>query len=147
MKICFLIEQFCLLFRKPNARRYSPSMLAMAVLIEQISPACYKQLHSDGFLTLPSLGHLRRLCSAIDADSMTINESSIAYLTARFKKLPLKDRLVSVLIDEVHSHQSVQYQSGKFFGAEGGRITKTLLSVMLKGKLRSLFISRYFESA
>ena len=142
-KVGFLIEQLILLLKKPNARRYSLSMLAMTVLIQRISPACYKQLYNDGFLTRPSPGHLRRLCSSIDVDSMTLNESAIAYITARFKRLPEKDRLVSVLLDEVYSHQAVQYDNGKFFGAEGGQMTKTMLCVMLKsiaGKYRDIVV-------
>ena len=35
---------------------------------------------------LASPGHLRRISSAIDVDSMTLNQSTVAYLTARFKK-------------------------------------------------------------
>ena len=116
-------------------------MLAMTVLVQRISPACYKQLYNDGFLTLPAPGHLRRLCTAIDVDSMTLNDSATAYITARVKKIPEKDRLVSVFMDEVYSHQAVQYNNGKFFGAEGGQITKTMLCVMLKsiaGKYRDI---------
>ena len=109
-KISFLVEQLSLVFKKPNARRYSPSMLAMTTLIERISPACYKQLYIDGILTLPFPGHLRRLCLAIDVDAMTLTES------ARYKKIPEKDRVVSVLMDEVYSHQAVQYVNGKFWG-------------------------------
>ena len=86
-KISFLVEQLHLLFKKPNARRHSPSMLAMTVLVQRISPACYKQLYNGGFLTLPAPGHLRRLCTAIDVDSMTLNDSATAYITARFKKI------------------------------------------------------------
>ena len=113
----------------------------MTALIERISPACYKQLYSDGFLTLPSPGHLRRLCSAIDVDAMTLNESAVAYITAWYKKIPEKDCIVLVLMDEVYSHQAVQYVNGKFFGAEGGEITKTMLCVMIKsiaGKYRDI---------
>ena len=116
-------------------------MLAMTVLVRRISPACYKQLYNDGFLTLLAPGHSRRLCTAIDVDSMTLNDSATAYITARFKKIPEKDRLVSVFMDEVYSHQAVQYNNGKFFGAEGGQITKTMLCVMLKsiaGKYRDI---------
>ena len=72
---------------------------------------------------------------------MTLNDSATAYITARFKKIPEKDRLVSVFMDEVYSHQAVQYNNGKFFGAEGGQITKTMLCVMLKsiaGKYRDI---------
>ena len=140
-KVGFLVEQLHLLLKKPNARRYSPSMLAMCVLIERMSPACYKQLYDDGFLTLPSPRHLRRITSAIDVDSLTLNESAVAYLTARFKKLAAKDRIVSALLDEVYSDQKVQYEGGKFFGAEGGEITKTMLCIMLKsicGKYRDV---------
>ena len=84
---------------------------------------------------------MRRISSAIDVDSMTLNESAVAYLTARFKKLSPKDRLVSALLDEVYSNQTVQYASGNFLGAEGGEITKTLLCIMLKsicGKYRDV---------
>ena len=113
----------------------------MCVLLQRISPASYKHLYEDDVLTLPSPSHLRRISSAIDIDTMTLNESNIAYLTARFKKLSEKDRLVSVLLDEVYSNQCVQYVVGKFFGAEGGEITKTLLCLMLKsicGKYRDV---------
>ena len=44
-------------------------------------------------------------------------------------------------MDEVYSHQAVQYANGKFFGAEGGEITKTMLCVMMKsiaGKYRDI---------
>ena len=70
-KVGFLVEQLNLLLKKPNARRYSPSMLAMCVLLERMSPTCYKQLYDNGFLTLPSPRHLRRIASAIDMDSLT----------------------------------------------------------------------------
>ena len=140
-KVAFILEQLTLLFKKPNARRYSPELLAMCALIQSISPACYKQLHRDSFLTLPCPGHLKRLSSAINVDTMTLSESCVAYITARYKKISELERLVSVLVDEVYSHQSVQYVNGQFFGAENGLITKTMLCVMLKsvaGKYRDI---------
>ena len=60
-RISFLIEQLSLLYKAPTRRRYSSSLLAMTALLQRISPACYKQMQSDGFLTLPSVDHLRRL--------------------------------------------------------------------------------------
>ena len=98
-------------------------------------------MQSDGFLTLPSPDHLRRLCSAINMDALSLNDSTIAYLTAMYSKLQELEKLVSVLMDEVYSHQSVQYVNGKFYGAEDGQITKTLSCVMLKaiaGKHRDI---------
>ena len=137
-KIGFLIDQLVLLFKAPNWRRYSSSLLAMTVLLQKISPACYKQMHRDGFLTLPSLDHLRRLCSAINMATLSLNDSTIAYLTARYVKLQDLEKLMSVLMDEVYSYQSVQYVNGKFYGDEDGQITKTLLCVNDKSHYRKI---------
>jgi len=44
-------------------------------------------------------------------------------------------------MDEVYSHQRVQYINGQFYGAEGGETTKTMLCVMIKsvlGKYRDI---------
>ena len=140
-KVAFIAEQLSLVFNVPTRRRYSPSLLAFASMWERISPACYKQILHDGFLTLPSTLHLRRLSSSIYINSLELGASTVAYLTARFKKLCEKDKLVSVLMDEVYSHQDVQYVNGQFYGAENGDLTKTLLCVMLKsiaGKYRDI---------
>ena len=49
-----------------------------------------------------------------------------AQQTARYNKLNENDKLVSVLMDEVYTHQDIQYINGNFFGAENGELTKTL---------------------
>ena len=54
VKIDFIVEQLTLAFKSPNGRRYSPSLLAMSALLQRMSPTSYKQMYSDGFLTLPS---------------------------------------------------------------------------------------------
>ena len=77
--------------------------------------------------------------SALDVDTLTLSETTVAYLKARYSKLHDREKVVSILMDEVNSQVSVQYVSGKFFGIENGQFTKTLLSVMLKsigGKYR-----------
>ena len=96
-----ITELLSLLYKIPTRRWYSPSLLAMSALLQSVSPACYKQIISDGFVTFPSVVHMKRLTSAIDINS----PSSIAYLTVRFRKLDEKDNLVSILMDEVYSHK------------------------------------------
>ena len=59
-------------------------------------------------------------------------DSPVAYLMARCNKLQGRERLVSVLMDEVYSNPAVQYVNGKFFGAENGQVTKRMLCVMIK---------------
>ena len=81
----------------------------MASLWERTYPSCYKQILRDDVLTLPSKDHLRRLCSAFDMNCMSLTPSSIAYLKARFDELHEKDKVVSMLMDEVYSHQDIQY--------------------------------------
>ena len=139
-KICFLIEQLSLAFRKPCQRRYSSSLLAMAVTWQKISPAAYKQIFEEGILTLPTERYIRHLISAISVD-MKLGVSTKAYLTARKSKLADKDLLITIIIDEIYTSKQVQYNNGKFHGIEGSDITKTLLCIMIKsiaGKYRDV---------
>ena len=64
-------------------------------------------------------------------DLLELSDSSLAYLKARYDKLGEKDRLVSILMDEVNSHQTVEYVNGKFYRLENGQLTKTPLCVMV----------------
>ena len=111
----FLSEQLRLIFKHPNARRYSPSLLAMAMLLHRMTPICYKKIYADDFLTLPSPGHL--------LDTLTLSESTAVYIKARFNKLDDRERLIAILMDEVYSQQKGQYANGNFYGMESGNIT------------------------
>ena len=129
--IAFIVEQLSLLYKSPRQRRYSPSMLAMTCMLERMSPSCYNQMYRDAWIILPTADYLRRLTSAINVD-LDISPSTISYLTARFSRLAKKDKVVSLLMDEVYSRKMVQYTNGKFYGIENGAPTRTVLCVMLK---------------
>lgn len=81
-RIVFLSEQLNLLTTKPFTRRYSPSLIATSILWENISPALYKQIVSEGLLCLPSSRHLKSYTSAVNVDS-GLPDSTIKYLRAR----------------------------------------------------------------
>ena len=51
-----------------------------------ISPAAYKQIMSEGLLTLPSERHLRNLTSALNTD-LELADSSIEYLNIKKIKI------------------------------------------------------------
>ena len=143
VKIDFIVEQLTLAFKSPNGRMYSPSLLAMSALLQRMSPTSYKQMYSDGFLTIPSPHHLRCLCSAFDINTMLLSDSTKAGLQARYQKFNEKEKIVSVLMDEVYCQRSVQYVNGQFYGVENETYTKTLLCVMLKsiaGKYRDIIV-------
>ena len=130
-KIGFISEQLHLLNSAPKGRRYSSSLLSMCCILYRASPACYKQIINDDILTVPGERNLRLISYALHMD-LSLDESTIAYLKARFSKLSEKDKYVALLMDEVHCNQSVHYVNGKFYGIENGEITKTLLCVMVK---------------
>ena len=95
------LKDISLIFKSPNGRRYSSSLLAMAITLQKMSPSCYKQLYEGGFLTLPCHIHLRPLSTAIDMDTLRLSASTVAYLKARFRKLKDREKVVSILMDEM----------------------------------------------
>ena len=130
-KIAFLCEQLELVLKPPKGRRYSPELLAWCCVLDRTSPACYGQMLSDGKLSLPCKKHLRRLTHALTLD-LDFSESTRRYLKARLSKLELKDKVVSVIMDEVHTRKTSDYSNGRFFGMdENGNLTKTLLGLMV----------------
>ena len=139
-KVEFLAEQLSMVFTKSNGRRYSPSLLAMSSLWEITSPALYKQICGEDVLTLPHYKYLRSLTSALGRD-LKLSEPAKAYLKARCSKLSTEGKCVSLIMDEVYVHKSVQYANGQFYGLENNEATKTLLCVMVKsisGKYRDI---------
>ena len=141
LKVQFCAEQLSLGIVQPKGRRYSPPLLAMAVLWQQTSPALYDQILSSDVLCLPSVRWVLRLSSALNVD-FELTESTIAYLKARLSKLKKKDLTINLIIDEVHSHHTVDLVDGKVIGLDAdGELTKTLCTVMIKsiaGKYRDV---------
>ena len=127
-KVQFLIEQLQLLHKVPTRRRYELSTLATCMTLFKTSPAAYKELLSDNILTLPSVQHLRRLSSALTVD-LEFSESTVSYLKARFSRLNERERVISILLDEVKTDQTVDYTGGNILGEFEGVVTKGLLEL------------------
>ena len=68
----------------------------MASLLENISPACYKQMYNDRWLILPTPNYLRRLSSALNVD-LELSDSTLSYMKSRFSRLAGIDKTVSIL--------------------------------------------------
>ena len=134
-KILFIIEQLRLvLMDEPRKWRYSADLLAMACTWSSVSPDLYRQIISDGVLTLPCTKYVRRISNGIEVESsFTISDSTVAYLESRKKKLAKNDLPVSLLMDKVYVQKSVQYRNGKFHGLDdSGKAVKPLFCVMIK---------------
>ena len=130
-KACFLTEQLLLLSKHTKGRRYSADLIATSTMWLLNSPSLYNQIRKE-VLTLPVPNYIKRLTSAITVD-LGLSKATETYLKTRFDHLPHeRDKIVSVVMDEVYVAGKVEYTGGKCFGCENGIPTKTLLGTMLK---------------
>ena len=141
-KFSFICEHLRLCSTPPNGRSYSSDLLTCSVLWENTSPSFYKQIISDGCLTLPSVRHIHRLTSAISVDT-GLTESTIRYLNAHISKLEEREKVVSIVMDEIYTSKRAEYSrtSGKFYGLENQEATKTLFTIMIKVLLLNTMMS------
>jgi hypothetical protein len=130
-KLKFLQEQLRLLACPSKSRRYSPDLLAAAMMWKTTSPSLYRQLIRESVLTLPSLAHLQRLSQVFTTET-GLTGSSLSYLSLRMKKLTEREKMVVLMADEIHSAQKVEYAGGKMYGVEDGSVCKTVLAFMVK---------------
>jgi len=73
-KIDFIIEQLSLAVMPVYSRKYSTKLLWNCLTWMKIGPATYKQILSDGMMTLPSLSCLRRLSGAYHLETGGLNK-------------------------------------------------------------------------
>ena len=86
----------------------------------------------EDILCLQSVSHLKRL-SRVFSFSTGLDMSSLQYIETQIKRLDENEKMVTIIIDEIHTIQRVEYQNGKLFGLNTkGQPTKTVLAVMIK---------------
>ncbi|XP_059082032.1 uncharacterized protein LOC131879677 [Tigriopus californicus] len=112
----FSTEQLKLSFKSPNQRRYSPTLLAAALLWQNTSPALYKLLSTvDQSVCLPSVRHLQRFGQNLSVET-GISPSTVEYLKSRLSSLNEREKILSVIFDEVYSSRRCEYSNGHFYG-------------------------------
>ena len=128
--VSFVLEQLKLCQVPKHARRYSISTMKSAFLRQLTSNALYKRLQS--FFILPSVRWLQKLSAGA---SVSPNEASVDqnYLKMRTKSLSDKEKMVTLMIDEVYIAERVEYSNGSFLGlTENGTPAKTVLGFMIQ---------------
>ena len=124
----FMIEQLQLMQVHKNGRRYSTSMLKTAFLWQLTSNSLYKKLNS--FFVLPSVRRLQTLSAGTAVTSGSID---VGYLKERVKNLSDKEKIVTLILDEVYIAERVEYSNGSFIGlTENGTPAKTVLGFMVQ---------------
>ena len=103
-------------------------MITTAFLWQLTSCSLYKKLR-DLFI-LPSLSRLRAYSSCLSVKAGTLD---ISYLKQRTEELNEKERLVTLMIDEVYTAKQIEYANGSFVGlTESGEPAKTVLAFMVQ---------------
>ncbi len=127
-KVTFLLEQLRLVGVTAKRRRYCPSLLLLAYLLHASSPNAYRLLREQKSLTLPSQTTLWKLTRHV---GVPIGDGD-AYLQLRFEKLPERECVVNLMIDEVYVKQLVEYTNGEITGLTPGNApARTVLSFMV----------------
>jgi hypothetical protein len=130
-KLMFIAEQLNLATKGPKNRRYSSLLLATTVLWDNVSPALYHQIVAEDLLTLPGEKWVRRLSAGLSMGT-GLPPATLDYLRSRIKTLQDREKLTSIIINEVYSARRVEYQNRKFYGFENSEAAKTLLCFMVK---------------
>ena len=108
-----------LLLSNYKQKRYSSELILLASTIYYSSPSTYNTIRDNGFLVLPHTRWIRKLSSS-SFDSSDPN-CHYSYLKQRLCGLKEEEKLVNVLLDEIHIKPNLQYKGGKLHGTADNR--------------------------
>ena len=111
----FCTEQLALVSQK--RKKYSPDFLIWACTVYYSSPSCYKLLRSSGIMNLPHPDYLRKLALKHGKFGSGLQSEHILYLKEIISCLKEKEKLVNVLLDEIHVQKRMSYKGGQLHGA------------------------------
>ena len=124
----FFVEQLQLSQVPKHGRRYSANAIKTAFLWQLTSSCLYKKLQS--FFVLPSLRRLQSLSGGAKVCGGLID---VQYLESKSKSLSEKEKMVTLMIDEVYIAERVEYCNGSFIGiTESDTPAKTVLGFMIQ---------------
>ncbi|KAG0414382.1 hypothetical protein HPB47_008449 [Ixodes persulcatus] len=112
--IQFLREQFNLLSAKKEQRRYSVDFMVFSCVLFTISPHAYKYICSSGNISLPHPMIIRSVCLSSGMNSQPLPQSAtfLRYVAKRISDLDDKQRLVTLMVDEIHIKPFLDYKGG-----------------------------------
>ena len=131
LNVCqFAAEQLRLASVSPNRRRYSQTLMSLAVVWDRTSPKLYQDLCHSGVLILPHKTALRRLTSALSVRE-GLEAGTVQYLKMRIAKLNARERLVNLAMNEVHTARAVELAGGRLYGDSKDGVTNTIFCTLV----------------
>ncbi|KAG0414381.1 hypothetical protein HPB47_008448, partial [Ixodes persulcatus] len=112
--IQFLREQFKLLSMKKGQRHYSADLMVFSCILFTISPHAYKYICNSGNISLPHPMIIRSVCLSSGMNSQPLPQSAtfLRYAAKRISDLDDKQRLVTLMVDEIHIKPFLDYKGG-----------------------------------
>ena len=76
---------------------------------------------------------MRRFQSLSSSAAVSSGQSNVGYLSQKTRNLPLHEKIVTLIVDEVYVAQRIEYTDGAFAGlAADGSLAKPSLSFMVQ---------------
>lgn len=140
--IHFITEQAKLIpVTNKNTLRYTWETLLFCSLLQSISPQAYNFLRNSNLLVLPSSKTLKSICSSFKTDpSNEDDEHFLQYASAKFKHLEEDDKLVVLMLDEIHLKPFLDFKGGNIVGnAQNSKEVATGAHVFMLNSLKSSY--------
>ena len=80
------------------------------------NPSLYTCLRDSGVLVFPHLNYLRKLSLSTGVKCLSKENSHEQFLRETFSSLRSEEKLVNVLLDEIHVKKGLSYKGGKIYG-------------------------------
>ena len=111
----FCAEQLGLICK--DSMKYSCDFLVWSYSVFMTNPSLYTSLRDSGVLVLPHPNYLRKLSISTGAKCLNTENSHELFLKETFSSLKSEEKLVNVLLDEIHVKKGLSYKGGKIYGA------------------------------
>jgi hypothetical protein len=116
--IKFLVEQISFLHGTKHAFRYSPETLIFTTLLHTIAPQAYRFIRKSNIINLPHHNTIQRLSASFDLNPRKeqIDCNFLYYIRNKFSLLEDCDKLIILMLDEIHLKEYVEYKGGNIVG-------------------------------
>ena len=113
----FVCEQLRLMTLKKVV--YSSEFTIFSSLLYNCSPQGYRLLRDSGYVIFPSFSTLKRVFVSKDFSPSLEqhDENFLVYIKQKFKSLSDNDKIVNLLIDEIHLKAYFDYKGGDIVGS------------------------------
>ncbi|MBP1527227.1 MAG: hypothetical protein H9Q66_04835 [Spiroplasma ixodetis] len=116
--IHFILEQVSFLLFSENHYRYSTDLTILSSLFISISPHAYRFVRSSGCIVLPHPKTLSKICARFDLNPLKEQDDAnfLNYVSKLVDNLNEKQRIVALLMDEIHLKSYFDYKGGNIVG-------------------------------